>query len=76
MGPRLRASLHISHRLLWRGLVPRAIVDFLSWAVLVVSSGSVKEQGLRGWPLAAFIGMGFYSDKDCFCKSCFLGIIF
>lgn len=58
-------------RLLRQGLVPRAIVDFLSWAVLVVSSGSVKEQGLRGWPLAAFVGMGFYSDKDCFVRAAF-----
>lgn len=30
-----QASLHTSHPS-WQGLVPRLIVDFLSWAVLVV----------------------------------------
>lgn len=62
--------------LMQQALVPRLIVDFLSWAVLVVRfSGSVKEQGRRGWPLATCVGMGLFWQR-LLCKSCFLGIIF
>lgn len=58
--------------LLQQGLVPRVVVDFLSWTVSDVRfSGSVKKQGQRLAPWLPVLAWVFFPDKDCFVRAAF-----